>query len=78
VDATVNIEVWDVSGEKVRSLPPFAGKCNMVNNGNNETFWDGRNDSGRPVASGVYIYRVRATTQRGEEAHDFGKAAVLR
>jgi len=78
VDAKVNIDVWDVSGEKVRSLPPFAGRSNLVNNGNNETFWDGKNDSGRLVASGVYIYRVRATTARNEEAHDFGKAAVLR
>ena len=77
VDATVNIDVWDVSGEKVRSLPPFAGRSNMGNNGDNETFWDGKNDSGKPVASGVYIYRVRATTARAE-AHDFGKAAVLR
>jgi hypothetical protein len=78
VDARVLIEVYDVSGEKVRTLPPFAGKSNSVNNGNNQTFWDGRNDSGRPVASGVFIYRISATTPHGEERHDFGKCAVLR
>ena len=72
-DARVDIEVYDVSGEKVRSLEPFAGKA-----GNNETFWDGKNHSGALVASGVYIYRIRATSPLNEQAQDFGKCAALR
>jgi hypothetical protein len=30
------------------------------NEGYHEIFWDGRNDSGSPVASGIYIYRLTA------------------
>jgi len=73
VDARVDITVYDVSGEKVRSLPSYPGRA-----GDNETFWDGKNDAGRPVASGVFIYRLAATSARGEQAHDFGKCAALR
>jgi hypothetical protein len=72
-DALVHVRIYDVSGEAVRDLSPFAGKA-----GDNETFWDGKNSSGRPVASGVYIYRVAASTPRGEQASDIGKCAALR
>ncbi len=65
--------MYDVSGELVRDLPAYAGKS-----GNNETFWDGRNSAGHPVASGVYIYEIVATTPRNEQAHAFGKCAALR
>jgi flagellar hook assembly protein FlgD len=46
--------------------------------GNNEIYWDGKNQAGEPVASGVYIYRLRAVSRAGEEAQDFGKCAALR
>jgi hypothetical protein len=73
VDALINIRVYDVSGELVRDLNPFAGKA-----GDNETFWDGKNSSGRPVASGIFIYKVSATTPRDEHASNFGKCAAVR
>jgi hypothetical protein len=73
VDARINIRVYDISGEVVRDLSPYAGKA-----GDNETFWDGKNSAGRPVASGVFIYQVSAATPKGEHAADFGKCAALR
>jgi hypothetical protein len=73
VDARVEVRVWDVSGEAVRDLDPVWGHA-----GDNELFWDGRNRAGRPVASGVYIYRLSATSRRDEKAFDFGKCAALR
>jgi flagellar hook assembly protein FlgD len=72
-NARVKIEVYDVSGEKIRSLDPFAGQA-----GNNEEFWDEKNSYGQKVASGVFIYRVIATDQKGDTKSAFAKCAVLR
>ena len=50
---TVRLIVHDVLGRKVRTLvdgPRVAGKHTVA--------WDGRNDSGIPVSSGVYLYRL--------------------
>jgi len=51
----VTLEVFDVTGQKVatlisKELPP----------GEYEVRWDGRDDAGQKVGSGVYIYRLRA------------------
>jgi hypothetical protein len=56
----VTAEVWSVDGARVVVLAekqPFAA-------GANEVRWDGRNDRGFPVASGIYF--VRITTSLGE------------
>ncbi|NNE43890.1 MAG: T9SS type A sorting domain-containing protein [Gemmatimonadetes bacterium] len=48
------IDIYDVSGRAVRRLPEVGGA------GRHVLFWDGRNDSGRRVAAGVYHVRLRA------------------
>jgi flagellar hook assembly protein FlgD len=73
VDAKVEIKVYTVAGEIVRTLDPVDKPA-----GNNEEFWDGKNSAGAKVASGVFIYHVQATDQRGETAFYFDKCAVLR
>jgi hypothetical protein len=50
----VRLEVFDVLGRKVRTLVNGEHK----NAGYHHTLWNGRDDNGRQVASGVYIYRV--------------------
>ncbi len=62
--AEVDVQIYDASGRKVRSLlngSRTPGAWNVV--------WDGRNDAGQAVAPGVYFYRVTA----GEEAPVGGK-----
>lgn len=53
-DDQVVLEVFNVAGKRVTTL---------VNSRNTEGYhnvrWDGRNSSGDPVSSGVYIYRLR-------------------
>ncbi|MDD5718658.1 MAG: agmatine deiminase family protein [Candidatus Krumholzibacteria bacterium] len=47
--------VLDLRGRRVRTL--IAGDCPA---GTTEVFWDGTDDDGKPVASGIYRYRLRA------------------
>jgi hypothetical protein len=55
----VRLDIFDVSGRRVRSLvdkPLRAGKFHAV--------WDGTNDGGKRVASGIYFYRLAAGKHR--------------
>ncbi|NUN69149.1 MAG: T9SS type A sorting domain-containing protein [Bacteroidetes bacterium] len=54
-DASVRLTVYDILGREVRSLvntDMAAGYHNVA--------WDGRNNKGTSVASGIYIYRIEA------------------
>jgi len=53
--STVRLEVFNLLGQKVRALldqPEQAGNHSVV--------WNGRDDAGRVVSSGVYLYRLTA------------------
>lgn len=51
----VKLAIYDILGRRVRFLTnqSFGPGFHVVN-------WDGRNDSGERVASGVYVYRIKA------------------
>ena len=49
----VTIEVFNARGQKVRTLMNGVGKTGM-----NSVVWNGDDDSGKPVSSGVYLYRL--------------------
>lgn len=51
----VNLSVYSITGQKVRTL--VSGKLPA---GAHSASWDGRDDSGRPVSSGVYLLRLKA------------------
>jgi DNA-binding beta-propeller fold protein YncE len=53
----VRLVVYDVSGARVRTLAD-----GMVPGGKYTVEWDGRNDQGHPVSSGVYFYRLVETS----------------
>ncbi len=54
-DSDVEIEIYDVAGRKVRNI--FLGNTGA---GARQIAFDGLDDAGRPLSSGVYFYRVRA------------------
>jgi hypothetical protein len=56
--SSVSLEVYDLTGRKVKSLA--SGRRTA---GSHEIRWDGTNDSGRRVSSGIYF--VRLDTGRG-------------
>jgi len=51
----VDLRIYDVQGRLVRIL-----KDNVVPAGSYDVFWDGRDDGGVSVASGIYFYHLRA------------------
>jgi len=53
--ADVSLRVYDVAGRLVRTLESGALPA-----GERTVRWDGRDDSGRPVANGVYLVRLLA------------------
>ncbi|NOQ96989.1 MAG: T9SS type A sorting domain-containing protein [Calditrichae bacterium] len=59
----VSLEIYNVLGQRVRVLV----SDNKVP-GYYETRWDGRNDFGSAVASGIYVYRMVA---RGSNSESF-------
>ena len=55
-DESVTLRVYDILGREVRTL--LAG--DLYTAGEHSTQWFGRDDTGTPVANGVYIYRIQA------------------
>lgn len=48
------VDVYDVSGRRSRSMEGYASGPGWV-----ESVWDGRDQEGRQVSSGIYFIRVR-------------------
>lgn len=67
--SAVQLEIYDASGRLVRRLTT-SGRWTE---GYHEVVWDGRNDQGQAVGSGIYLYRLQAGLLR--ETH---KMALLR
>ena len=51
----VSLNVYNIKGEKVRTL--VSGELEA---GYHSLVWDGRDESGKPAASGVYFYKMKA------------------
>ena len=51
----VNIDIYNVRGEKVKTLVN-----DEMERGHHSVIWNGRDNSGKNVASGVYFYKMKA------------------
>lgn len=49
----INLSIYDLLGRRVRTL---VDKTEAA--GNHSIVWDGRDESGQPVSSGVYFYKL--------------------
>ena len=59
----VRIDIFDASGRRVRDLV-----SDVLEPGAREVYWDGRNDGGQALASGLYFMKVRTSLgQRTEK-----------
>jgi flagellar hook assembly protein FlgD len=58
-DVTMFLRIYDVLGRQVRTL--VAGRRSV---GPQSVEWDGRDDSGRDLASGIYVAQLQAAEHR--------------
>ena len=58
-EGPANIDIFDVNGRLVKNVFDVIAK-----EGVNEAFWNGTDNTGRDVASGVYFYRMRALDKK--------------
>ena len=54
-DANVSLDVYNLQGQKIRTLVAKEQKAGYYS-----VVWDGRNEAGQTVSSGLYLYRVQA------------------
>ena len=59
-DAFVALTIYDLNGQVVRALDVGHQIAAVYENRSTAIYWDGRNGSGEPVASGVYFYTLTA------------------
>ena len=58
--AEVTLTIYDTQGGIVRRLEIGHQSAGMYRNRNRAAYWDGRNQSGEFVASGLYFYTLKA------------------
>jgi hypothetical protein len=52
----VSIEIFNIKGQKVKTVLD-----QLLTDGQHEVVWDGKNQYGKSVSSGVYFYRMQTT-----------------
>ena len=57
-DAFVTLTIYDLSGQPVRTLDVGHRIASAYENRSKAIYWDGRNEFGEPVASGIYFYTL--------------------
>ena len=63
-DSDVVVSIYALDGRRVRSLDLGARALGEHTGRDAAAYWNGRNDSGEAVASGTYIYELRAGADR--------------
>ena len=59
-DADVKLTIYDAKGAVVRQFDLGHQMAGYYTNRSRAAYWDGRNESGESVASGIYFYQLRA------------------
>ena len=72
-DARVEVAVYDIEGHQVRALARDDQPA-----GPHELSWNGIDDAGRTVASGIYFYRLRAVGAEGRSLERTKRVQVVR
>jgi hypothetical protein len=69
----VDLEIYDLAGRRICTLE----KGRRLSAGIYSVVWDGKNESGLEVASGIYIYRLLAAGLSGEEIYHSSRKMLL-
>ncbi len=71
-DSQISLTIYNAAGQEVRTLvnKSFAAGTHQVE-------WDGRDNNGNLVSSGIYLYRMSAVTNTGEDASQFNQVRKM-
>ena len=61
-DSPVSVSIYDTTGALVRTLSLGIQSAGFYNSRGRAAYWDGRNDAGEHVSSGLYFYQLRTPT----------------
>ena len=64
-DASVTLTIYDITGKAVRSIHVGHQPAAVYESRSKAIYWDGRNNFGERVASGVYFYNLAASEFSG-------------
>ena len=59
-DSPVSISIYDTTGTLIRTLSLGIQPAGFYNSRGRAAYWDGHNEFGERVASGVYFYRLKS------------------
>jgi flagellar hook assembly protein FlgD len=59
-DVKVTIRIYNASGRLIRSLDLGQKQAGFYTSKNRAAYWDGRNEYGERVSSGLYFYTIQA------------------
>lgn len=62
--AEVSLEIYDAVGRSVRSIDVGFKPAAVYESRASAIYWDGRNNNGEPVASGLYFYQLATPSYR--------------
>ena len=72
-DADVTFTIYDIKGTVVRQFSLGYQQAGYYTNRTKAVYWDGRNNLGEPVGSGVYFYQLQA-----EDYSEMRKMVILK
>ncbi len=58
-DSSVSVSIYNTTGKLIRTLPLGYQSAGFYNSRGRAAYWDGRNENGESVASGVYFYQLQ-------------------
>ena len=59
-DTNVAIRIYDVTGRLVRTLDLGHKPAGFYTSKDKSAYWDGRNEAGEQISSGIYFYTIQA------------------
>jgi len=72
--ASVSISIYDMSGKIVRTLELGERPAGVYLSKDRAVYWDGRNNEGEKVSSGLYFYHLRRrsiSSQKGSTSPNY-------
>jgi flagellar hook assembly protein FlgD len=56
----VSVSIYSIDGKLIRMLNIGQQAAGVYESRNRAAYWDGKNETGEPVASGIYFYTLKA------------------